>query len=188
MIKYLIIVSSILINICQVSAQEEKLIDIDKGVYLRDTTFTLCFVSNYFNQKYDSINLVVGKVFVTPGDSIKFNGCNSYTYVVENNRKGYLYIYFKGRLAYRYNLYKGRVRGVGICYYTFTGDVALQGAFKDGRIDGMVTVQKKNGEIIEAMKFKKGKYVKHLYHWVYYDRKALRLISKGRSRNPLSKY
>ncbi|HBF88543.1 MAG TPA: hypothetical protein DDX39_07870 [Bacteroidales bacterium] len=173
-----------LFSCLQILAQN---VDYDEhdGIFKKDTIKTDYSVIDYFRQERDSVVYVNGSVFLMPSDSLSFNGKNEYSIKVSNSKNGSLEIYFKNRLLYQYMLINNRINGTGFCYYPFSSDVALQGSFKEGKLHGLVFVQEGNGEIIEVMQFKNGKYVKHIYHWLSFSKKSLRQRSKGRSINPL---
>ncbi len=153
-------------------------------LFQKDTIITDYSVFDYFRQEQDSIVQVVG-VILMPTDSLSLFGKNEYTIKVSNPKNGYLKVYFKNKLLYKYMLIDNEIKGTGFCYYPFSGNVALQGTFKNNKLNGEVFVLKENGEILEVMKFKKGKYIKHLYHWLSFSKKSLRARSKNRSYNPL---
>jgi hypothetical protein len=154
-------------------------------IFEKDTIFTSNSVFDYFRQEEDSIVFIVGSVYLMPSDSLSFNEGNEYTTKVINPDNGYLEIYFKNKLLYKYRLINNKIERIGFCYYPFNSNIALQGSFKEGKLHGLVFVQKVNGEILEVMRFKKGKYIKHIYHWLSFSNKALRKRSKHRSYNPL---
>ncbi|MFO7878586.1 MAG: hypothetical protein R6V52_00925 [Bacteroidales bacterium] len=150
-----------------------------------DTVIKSCSVFDFFRQELDSNVYTVGSVFLMPPDSLYFNKKNEYIIKVSNPKNGHLKIYFKNKLLYKYMLINNEIKGTGFCYYPFSGNVALQGRFKKGKLNGLVFVQNENGEMIEVMKFKKGQYLKHIYHWLSFSKKSLRARSKKRSSNPL---
>jgi len=160
-------------------AQTNDIENFEVGARIKNIVF------DYFRQEYDSMVYNVGSVFLMPSDSLLFNKKNEYTIAVSNPDNGYLEISFKNRLLYKYTLINNKINGTGFCFYPFSGNVALQGSFKKGKLDGLVFVQEKNGEMIEVMKFKEGKYIKHIFHWLSFSKKNLRERSKNRSTNPL---
>lgn len=123
-------------------------------------------------------------IMVVPGDSLNW-AKNEYLIKVTTPSEGYLEIFFKDRLLYKYYLINNEVQGTGIIYYPFLGNVAIEGQFNSGVLDGLVFVHKKDGEMIEVMKFRKGKYIRHLYHWLSFSKKSLKARSRNRSSNPL---
>lgn len=143
---------------------------------------TKSVIFDYFRQQYDSTIFIIGSVAVMRGDSLSFKTKNDYCIDSSDTE---LKIYFKNRLLYKYELHKGKIEGTGFCYYPFANAVAIQGQFKDSKLDGLVFVQSRDGSLIEVMEFKKGKYLKHIYHWLSLDKKSLKARSKGRSSNPL---
>lgn len=174
----------LLLNCVHTFAQK-KSFDIKNGIFQKDTVIKDCFVFDYFRQEYDSIVYNVGCVFLMPSDSLSFTKKNEYTVKVLNSEDGYLEVYFKNRLLYKYMLINHEIKGTGFCYYPFSGNIALQGQFEEGKLNGLVFVQKENGEMLEVMKFKEGKYIKHVYHWLSFSNKRLHDRSKNRSSNPL---
>ncbi len=164
---------------------QEKPSNANNAFFQTDTVIKSCSIFDFFRQEHDSVVYAIGSVFLMPSDSLYFNKKNEYTIKVSNPENGYLEIYFKKRLLYKYMLINHELNGTGFCYYPFSGDIALQGRFKDGKLNGLVFVQKEDGEIIEVMKFKEGKYLKHVYHWLSFSKRSLRVRSKNRSSNPL---
>jgi hypothetical protein len=142
-------------------------------------------IFDYFRQEHDSIVYLVGSTFLMPSDSLTFKDKNQYKVKVINPEKGYLEIYFKGYLLYKYELLNNQVQGSGFVYYPFKKSVALQGRFANGKLDGLVFVQSQEGEMIEVMKFKNGKYINHVFHWLSPSKNSLKRRSKNRSSNPL---
>lgn len=164
---------------------QNKEFDLERGFFGTDTTFTNNFVFDYFRQEKDSIIYTVGSVFLMPSDSISFKEKNEYIFKVSSPENGFLEIFFKNRLIYKYTLFNYRIHGTGCCYYPFDGNIAIQGQFMNAMLNGYVFVQRQNGEIIEVMKFKCGKYRKHIYHWLALSDKSLRNRNKKRGNNPL---
>lgn len=120
-----------------------------------------------------------------PSDSVSFKEGNSYRVEIKRPQNGTLKIYFKGYLLCKYSLIDGQINGIGIFYYPFLGNVAVQGQFVDGKLHGLVFLQRENGEIVEVMKYRNGVYVKHVFHWLSHSKKSLRARSMNRSSNPL---
>lgn len=120
-----------------------------------------------------------------PSDSLSFNQRNEYLVRVKDPENGYLEVLFRNRLLYKYMLINNEINGTGYCYYPFLGRVAIQGQFKEGRLNGVVCVLAKDGGIIECMKYKKGIYKKHIYHWLDSSSRSIREKRKNRSSNPL---
>ncbi len=178
-----LLIYCLLLNCVQVIAQnisEEE----NKMIFQKDTIITEHSVFDYFRQERDSFIHAVG-VIIMPIDSLSFFGENEFTFKVSNPERGYLEVYHRGYLIYRYMLINYDINGTGFCYYPFSGNIALQGRFKEGKLHGLVSVQKEDGEILQIMKFKGGKYVKHVYHCLRFSRKSLKAISRNRSYNPL---
>lgn len=173
----------LLTSISGVFAQISKL-DPYHAILQKDTIVTEYVIFDYFRQEYDSMVYCVGG-YLMPSDSISFKSQNEYRIEVVTPNNGYLNIYFKNKLLYQYSLYNNEVCGVGSCYYPFTSDVSVQGQFVKGKLDGLVFVQNEKGKMIESMKYRNGKYVKHVFHWLSLSKRALRYRSKKRSDNPL---
>jgi len=164
---------------------QKKSYDVNNTFFQTDTVIKSCSIFDYFRQEHDSIVYAVGSVFLMPSDSLHFNEKNEYTIKVSTPENGHLEIYFKNKLLYKYMLINHEIRGTGFCYYPFSGNVALQGRFEEGKLNGLVFVQKEDGEMIEVIKFKEGKYIRHVYHWLSFSKKSSRARSKNRSSNPL---
>lgn len=140
---------------------------------------------NYFTESNDSVVSIMNGIYLDPRDSI----IETFTIQREkskgNSRFGWLTISHNDKVLYKYELVDGKVDGIGYCYYPFTGRVAFQAQFKKDKLNGIVFFQDMSGKIIEVMKFKSGRYRRHLFHWLSYSKKSLRLRSKNRSSNPL---
>lgn len=179
----LLIYLLILFNYNQLFAQE---IINEKGYLItKDTLIETNAVFDYFRQEIDSFVFFLYSGFLMPCDSLSFTGKNDYVIKITNPQRGYLEVFFKDRLLYKYFLFKNEVTAVGFCFYPFSGNVAIQGQFKKGLLDGLVFVHNENGEIREVMRYKKGKYVKHIYHKWCFTKRCIRELSKDRSSNPL---
>lgn len=183
-----ILIAILIISNCLNVYSQRKTFDHNSFLSQKDTLVTSYYVYDYFRQEYDSIVFTVGCIFLMPSDSISFLGKNEYKIIKEtttNPRFGHLYIYFKNKLLYEYTVVDNNITGIGVCYYPFSGNVAITGQFNNGKLNGLVIVQRQNGEILEVMKYKKGKYIKHVYHWLAFTKKQLKGRSKNRSDNPL---
>ena len=156
-----------------------------KKIVLSEGTDISNVVFDYFRQEFDSTVYEVGSVFLMPSDSLSFKSKNEYTIKVSNPENGYLEVYFKSRLLYKYMVSGYEVNGTGFCYYPFSGRVALEGRFKNGKLNGLVFIQTDDGEMIESMVFKNGKYIRHIFHWLSYSKKSMRIMRKNRSANPI---
>jgi hypothetical protein len=107
-----------------------------------------------------------------PSDSINFSGENIYHHVFRGDS---LNIYFKERLLFNYAIKDGYI-STGKIFYPFEDRIALWGQFKDNKIDGIVVLFNINGEILEIIEFRKGKYKSHIYHWHIGSASSRRLI------------
>jgi len=169
---------------CIQSFAQEKLTE-QKYIFKKDTIINNDYVFDYFRQERDSMVQLVSCVILMPTDSLSLYGENQYTTKVSNPKNGFLKVYFKNKLLYKYMLNDNEIKGTGYCYYPFSGNIALQGRFKEGKLHGLVFIQKEDGEILEVMKFKNGIYIKHIYNWLSFSKKSLQARHKNRSSNPL---
>jgi hypothetical protein len=151
----------------------------------KDTVFETNIIYDFFRNEYDSILYNIGSVFLMPSDSISFKNKNRYKIHVTEPNNGKLKIYYKSKLLFEYKLINRKVEGTGYCYYPFTGNIALQGRFSNNKLNGLLFVQKSDGRILEGMKYEKGIYIEHIYHWLSFSKKSLRKRSKDLNKNPL---
>ncbi len=112
------------------------------------------YAIDYFSNSRDSTVYYLGNLRLMPSDSINFSGENIYHHVFRGDS---LNIYFKERLLFNYAIKDGYI-STGKIFYPFEDRIALWGQFKDNKIDGIVVLFNINGEILEIIEFRKGKY------------------------------
>lgn len=152
---------------------------IDNGT---DTCHKSNSIFDYFRQEKDSSVYIIGPVFLMKSDSLSFKEKNEYCTkdVIINGNIVRKEIFFKEKLLYSYTIKNGKINGLGYCFYPFLGKIAVQGNFCNSKLHGIVTVQNKEGKIIEIMKYRRGKYIKHIFHQNFGYKKH-----KFKSKNPL---
>lgn len=137
-------------------------------------------VYNYFTDEFVSEVFDIGRVFIMPMN--KQHGL--FTEEVDTLKNTYK-VHYSGNLLFEFKLSEGKINGMGYCYYIQSGCVAIQAELKNNQLNGFVYVHDEHGKLIEIMKFKNGKYKKHVYDFQVQAKKNLRKISKNRSNNPL---
>ncbi len=133
------------------------------------TLFELTHTSfySYFKQKVDS-------VFVS-FDRVEFYQVAA---IAKKDGAGYFRVFYNKQLLFDYDIREGKINGLGVMYHPnllgHTYDTPFcQSLFKDGKLDGITTLYNDDGLINEVMCFRKGKYLKHLYHHKSKSRKDL---------------
>lgn len=126
-------------------------------------------IFDYFRHQNDSNIYIIGSVFLMPSDSLSFVEKNEYCTkeTIFNGSVTEKKIFFKDELLYSYTVKDDKINGVGYIYYPFLKKIAIQGNFCNSKLQGLVTVQNKNGKIMEIMKYRNGKYIKHVFHQKY---------------------
>jgi|SRR5690554_744928 len=119
------------------------------------------FVFDYFRQVKDSAVTMVGRVMLINYDRLDID-TNKYCFFKNNDL---LVVKFKNEILYEYQINKNKITGIGICYYPFIEKTAMIGEFKNNKLHGLLYVFDRQGELLEIMKFRRGKYKKHVYFW-----------------------
>lgn len=135
-------------------------------------------IFDYFRQEWDSTVFIIGPIALfSSKDDISFKEPFEYT-LMRQNDKGKLEIFLKDKLLYEYTLRDGVVNGMGYCYYPFLGNVAIQGEFKNNKLDGLVFLMERNGEVFEIMEFKKGEFKKQIFKQGTSSKRILKRFTK----------
>jgi antitoxin component YwqK of YwqJK toxin-antitoxin module len=116
-------------------------------------------------------------------DYIDMEGNNEYRFEYKHDDE--LKVYFKEHPLFSYEVENGQLKGSGYCFYPFEKRVAIQAEFRKSKLHGLVVVQDRNGKLLEIMKYKKGKYVRHLFLFNIKGKKGLRKYSRDHTGNPL---
>lgn len=177
------IIFTLLLFVCTIGNAQKSIPDykIDK-----DTSFTALGFYNYFTGMMDTNYFLIGQFDLAPEYSIFDKGDNSYRIKVINPDDGKMEVYYRNKLLYMFPLKEGVVTGVGYGYYLNTNRVALQGNFKNGKLDGLLFIFDYDGSIFECMKYKKGIFLKSIYYIRAKSDKELKFRnSKRTSKNPL---
>lgn len=170
-IRSLLTIATLVILSCTSNAQDTM------------NTHSSTVIFDYFRQKSVSIVYDIGTVILMPSDSVSFKEDNLYRTKITDTVDGYKEIFFKDKLLFRYEMKQGKIEGLGYCYYPFSSTIAIQGEFSNGKLHGLVFFQEENGKIIEAMKYKNGKFDELLFHWnLINSKKNLKKISKRMKR------
>lgn len=177
------IIFTLLLFVCTICNAQKSIPDykIDK-----DTSFTALGFPNYFIGMMDTNYFLMGQFILVSYDSLFDKGDNSYRIKIINPDDGKLEVYYRNKLLYMFPLKEGVVTGVGYGYYLNTNRVALQGNFKNGKLDGLLFIFDYDGSIFECMKYKKGIFLKSIYYIRAKSDKELKFRnSKRTSKNPL---
>jgi hypothetical protein len=148
-----------------------------------DTLFISNSVYDFFTGQEDSFNFYKGKIRLMEFDSIDMEGNNEYRFEYKHDDE--LKVYFKEHPLFSHEVENGQLKGSGYCFYPFEKRVAVQAEFRKSKLHGLVVVQDRNGKLLEIMKYKKGKYVRHLFHFNIKGEKGLRKYSRDHTGNPL---
>ncbi|HBN05242.1 MAG TPA: hypothetical protein DD434_05565 [Bacteroidales bacterium] len=177
------IIFTLLLFVCTIGNAQKSIPDykIDK-----DTSFTALGFYNYFTGGMDTNYFLMGQFILVSYDSIFDKGDNSYRIKIINPDDGKLEVYYRNKLLYMFPLKDGFVTGVGFGYYIADNRVALQGNFKNGKLDGLLFIFDYQKRVYECMEYKKGKFLKSIYYINAKSEEDLKLRnSKRTSENPL---
>lgn len=152
-----------------------QMVEFDRNINRQIDTIYNYFTSEFVSDVYD-----IGRVRISP-----VNLQQSLFHEIVDTSKNIYTVHYSGKIVFQYELSEGKINGMGYCYYSQSGNVAIQAEFKNDKLDGFVYVHDENGRLIEIMKFRNGKYKRHIYDFQIHDKKGLRMISKNRSSNPL---
>lgn len=137
---------------------------------------------NYFTSCVDSIiALPIGKVQLVHYKYDNYPDLDDFT--IDSSYKE-LNLYFKNNLVYHFDIENGVIEGKGFGYYFNSKIIGVEADFKKNKLQGIVSLYNKEGELIERMKFKKGKFVRLIYENGM-SKKTLSRRIKNRSKNPL---
>lgn len=119
----------------------------------------------------------IGSIYLfSSNDDISFKAPFEYN-ILRDDDKGKLKVFLKDKLLYEYTLRDGIINGIGYCYYPFLGNVAIQGEFKNNKLNGLVIIMERNGEVLEIMEFKNGEFKKQIFQGTS-SKKILKLYNK----------
>ena len=142
------------------------------------------FVYDYFKEKKEVAIYEQSNQILMPFDSIEEDGKNEYCVkkVLDDLGNGSITVFYRNNLLFKYQVVSNEIKGAGICYYPFQkNDIAVIGWFKKSKLHGHVYVFDNKGVLVEVIKYKNGKYKKHLF---YISRVGREFKYKG-SKNPL---
>ena len=121
------------------------------------------YIYDYFSQSIDSCVYYVGNIRLMPSDCVDFQGLNQYSELLKEDAFN---IYFKKELLFSYSIKDSKILD-GRVYYPFDEKIAIWGQFHNFKLHGLLILFDRNGEVLEIMEYKKGKYKYHRYHWMY---------------------
>lgn len=151
-----------------------------------DTSFYANAFFNNFLGDMDTNRFLIGQCLLVSYDSIFVKGNNLYRVNIINHSNGKLEIYYRNKILYEFSLKNGIVSGVGYGYYLNNSTIALQGNFKNGKLDGFLFLFDKDGRVIECMKYVKGVFQKSIYYINAKSDKDLKIRNARRkTKNPL---
>lgn len=169
----------LLLFVCNISLSQSKL---DKDKISCDSI--QYFVFDYFRQVKDYSVYDIGKVTLMNYEDFN-DSLNEYCVFKNQNL---LVIKFKDEILYEYQISKGKVNGLGFVYYPFLDKTALIGEFKNDKLHGSLYVFDKKGILIEVLKYKRGKYIKHQYFWLDSNTEVKSRKKIFNKTNPLNNY
>lgn len=155
-------------------------------MYDKDTSFNVIGFFNHFSGEMDTNYFLMGQFILVSYDSLFDNGDNSYRINIIRPNNGKLEVYYRDKLLYEFPLKGGAVSGVGYGYYLDNNNIALQGNFKNGKLDGLLFIFNKEGKIFECMIYSKGIFKKSIYYIEATSTKDLKTRnSRRKTKNPL---
>jgi len=158
----------------------------DNYIYNKDTSYNVIGFFNHFTEEMDTNHFLMGQFILVSYDSLFDNANNSYRVNIIRPNNGKLEVYYRDKLLYEFPLKDGIVSGVGYGYYLNNNRIALQGNFKNGKLDGLLFIFDEEGEIFECMKYSKGIFKKSIYYIEATTKKDLKIRNSSRkTKNPL---
>jgi len=131
---------------------------------------------SYFSHAFDSLQIDDSNLL-----------CRQYVVLDIINKCGYLIIEVDSQVLMKYDIRKNKIEGIGVRYYVGVSNrIWAQSLFRDNKLDGVTSFYGDNGVITGIVLYKKGKYVKYIYHQVALDRDALKRGNK-KAKDPFVK-
>jgi hypothetical protein len=108
----------------------------------------------------------------------------------KTGRNGYYKVSYKGQVLVWHEIIDGEISGLGLLWHpNLFGKKHVvpycQSIFLKSKLNGNTVFMNDRGKIIEILKYKKGKYKKHIYHHLASTHKVLRKGNR-RTRDPFA--
>ncbi|MFT7156959.1 MAG: hypothetical protein ACI8Q1_001974 [Parvicella sp.] len=163
------------LNICSIAQNKTNL----DNILNEDKKVETEIIYNFFKQTMDSsaIDFGVLQLFHYTQflyDTIIFER----TLDIDSDKTGTIKYTNKDKVIFSYNLFKGEIYGVCKGYFAESGNIAIQGEFKNSLLHGYLIVSNPEGKVIWIAKYSRGKLKKYVYHWAYRNKYNLRMLKK----------
>jgi hypothetical protein len=134
------------------------------------------FIVSYIDEYFDYFKGTMDKFAVIDFSEEKYRKVLS---MHKTSKKGFIRIYFRDLIIFEYRIVDEVVQGVGSKYDYKTGQVIIHGLFKDSKLNGPLLFYNENFEVDYIAKYRKGKFIKFLYHKKAKDNTDLKEINKN---------